>query len=805
MNIPYVSPSAPVVRAVGPLDAKVLIVGDVPSNSDIGKGGPLRDSAGDLFDKMLTEVGIPRQMCRAICAVHVVPPNGKTKDLFVTKTKAKENGIQELAGRYPIPCVLEGLQQLHAEINRHAPNIIIALGDVSLWALTGESGIGKYRGSQLRYTRNGHSIRLVPTYHPRDIFRVWEWRQIAVMDLKQRVKPYIDEDWKEPDYEFLIQPSFSDAMDYISEWEQQPKDQPTAVDIETARSTHITCVGFGWDTRRAMSIPFVTTDPATNYSYWSVEEELAIVGRLRKLLTERPLIGQNFLYDLQYFARLWGINCAANTVCDTMVAQHVCFAAMPKGLDYLSSMYAAFHTYWKDEGKEWNPGLGMEQHWRYNAKDVVITVEVHNALTALVGQLGLTGPYKFQMERVYPFVFQMMLRGVRVDKNLRSEFSLDMLDVLATIQSEIEYMIGHPINVNSPKQVAAFFYDDMDQKVIRKRGTWAPTTDDTAMETIAKREPLLASVCHGIQTYRSLGVLNSTFINAPLDEDGRLRCYYKMASVETYRFASEKNAFGNGTNLQNIPRNRDASDKLPLWEQRRNELSPSIRKLFIPDPGYVMIDVDLDRADAQVVAWEAGDEQLKQMFRDGVDIHQANADIIGCSRQDAKQGVHLTNYGGGEKVLALTLGISMDAAKRFQNTWFSEHPEILDWHERIDADLHTKRMIKNKFGFQRFYFERIDGVLKEALAWIPQSTVGLVINHAAANIYENLPWVQILLQVHDSLVMQIPKSYLHRLPEIREQMLISIPYDDPLIIPVGCKLSDKSWGDCKEVEWEQWV
>ena len=87
-------------------------------------------------------------------------------------------------------------------------------------------------------------------------------------------------------------------------------------------------------------------------------------------------------------------------------------------------------------------------------------------------------------------------------------------------------------------------------------------------------------------------------------------------------------------------------------------------------------------------------------------------------------------------------------------------------------------------------------MFNEAAAWIPQSTVAIIINHAYKNIFLNLPQVDVLLQVHDSLAGQFPSSRPDLAEAILQEASIVVPYPDPLIIPVGIKLSDKSWGDC---------
>lgn len=247
---------------------------------------------------------------------------------------------------------------------------------------------------------------------------------------------------------------------------------------------------------------------------------------------------------------------------------------------------------------------------------------------------------------------------------------------------------------------------------------------------------------------------------------------------------------------------------------------PNVRKFFQPDPGYMLFDVDLAGADAQVVAWEADDEILKQAFRDyqagkGPKVHCANAiDIFGVEKAGvdgknkpyyprAKMGVHLTNYGGKAQTLSAGLGMSLYDAQAFQNLWFSKHPKIAKWHERVMNDLQTTRSVTNPFGFVRTYFERLENLLPAALAWVPQSAVAIIIDTAYNRITRTLPDVDILLQVHDSLVGQCPiPLWKTRKPQIRECLEVVVPYPDPLVIPTGLKTSTKSWGDCQDEDWD---
>ena len=220
-----------------------------------------------------------------------------------------------------------------------------------------------------------------------------------------------------------------------------------------------------------------------------------------------------------------------------------------------------------------------------------------------------------------------------------------------------------------------------------------------------------------------------------------------------------------------------------------------------------MFDADLQQADAQIVAWEADDEELKAIFRDpSTDLHSENCRTIfgkytSHGRQLAKVGVHATNYGAKAATLARALGITVAMAEAFQRKWFSAHPGIRDWQRRIERLLQTTRTVSNSFGFKIRYFGRIETLLPEALAWIPQSTVSQIINTGLNNL-EDHPNVTPLIQVHDSIVGQFKHSFYPRRSEIRDAMTITVPYDDPLLMGVDITCSRKSWGDCKNVPWK---
>jgi DNA polymerase-1 len=254
---------------------------------------------------------------------------------------------------------------------------------------------------------------------------------------------------------------------------------------------------------------------------------------------------------------------------------------------------------------------------------------------------------------------------------------------------------------------------------------------------------------------------------------------------------------------------------------------PNVRKLFLCDPGYIQFEADLKGADAQVVAWESEDEDLKAAFRSGIDIHSKNAeDMFGTNftnlpeksharsskRQECKHTVHGINYGCSPRTTAIQRGWTVHEADKFHSRWLSLHPGVSRWHERIKAQLGRNRTITNAFGFRRVFTGRLDGSFTEALAWVPQSTVAINTYHGAFQL-ERRYWPThqrpnyyppandfngLLLQTHDSLNFQFEVAKAPQAQEVAETLKVKTPYPDPLYIPWDLKCSVKSWGEMEK-------
>lgn len=820
-----------------------MIVGEAPGADEERIGLPFQGVSGQELNRMLHEAGIMRSEC-FVTNLSKHRPLNNYLGWFMPPTKKARLEMQAagtpvfpLRDRHVTKEILEGFEMLKQEIKSVQPKVIVATGNAALWALTGHWGITKWRGSLLHpdgLVGSGEPW-VVPTYHPAAILRQWDWRPVGINDLRRAKQAMEGQLPPHPAWKFTLRPNFTQVISTLQELHGRLEagvDLWIDFDLET-RAGHIACAGLSWSTTEAISIPFMCVE--NKDGYWSIEEEASIVWWLWRVLCHKraAIRWQNGLYDAQYTWRHWHF--VPNGRQDTMISQHTLFGDLPKSLAFQASMYSPHYVYWKDEGKDWNKTLNEDQLWSYNCVDCVRTREVGEVELATVESLNLQAVHSFQQELFWP-VLRAMQRGVAVNFKKRGELAMQLQDQIALREQWFIDVLGHPLNPQSPDQMHKLFYEDLQIKPVMKREmvngvmTTRPTLDDDALTQIATRDPLWKPICNAIQDHRTLNVLLSTFVMAKLDVDGRMRCSFNIGGSEsgksaprTYRLSSSKNAFDGGANLQNIPSEKSKSMGKAAKRGSMGFDLPNVRELYIPDPGYTFFDMDLDRSDLQTVVWESEEPDFKKAMQMGVDLHLWNAYVLQSkepppldelieghpryqeyrgvmkyAREFAKVFCHGTNFGGGARTMAGHVGVSVHEADRAQKIWFGAHPGIKKWHLRVEQQIRAHHWIENKFGYRWYIFDRIEGMLPEALAWVPQSHTACVINRIWMNFHKQLPELEVLLQVHDSLAGQFPTHLKDRIiPKMKELSKIVIPYPDPLVIPTGLKTSSVSWGDCE--------
>lgn len=788
----------------GTATSKLLIIGDAPFGVERLSAGsrPFSSSACQILPVALNRYGMPFVSCAATYLLDT--PAGGFAENFMTTVKkhGREKNWPEIGGVFISPDLLAARERVLQLIDDLAPNCVLLCGDLALWAVTGQAKLGTCRGSIYPSvpTPSGRVYKTVCTLSPASVHRQWEMHVFFERDIQRAVLETRTPGYHEPAWNFHFADTaegFCEKLEgLISRADTSPIPVKLACDIETIRH-EIACVGIAWSPRDAICVPF-----RTKMDFWTLDEELRLILTFKRLL-EHPnvrIIGQNFHYDAQYFTTKWGVIPRVSD--DTMVAQHLLFPSLPKALYVIASVYCDFYQYWKDDLKDYRKAPEDDAKFlKYNCRDCCYTFEAMTALSSLLTSDAVRGPlYAERMTRLWWTTLRLMLRGVRVNTAQRQKLAVELMDAASQRQEFLNYVTGQNFNPRSSPQMKDFFYNQMGVKPEKSRVRKVESLDSEILQKIPDTYPLLGPIVDTIIEQRSIGVFLKNFVQSELDADGRMRCSFNMCGTETFRYASSENAFGRGGNQQNIPKGDRARTRFKM---------PNIRNLYLPDVGYEIFDIDLAGADAQVVAWESGDANMKALFREKRKIAAfAAKEIFGSAAGSdgknepyytrAKMGGHATNYGAYPGTVAKACGISFRDAEKFQELWFSIFPGIRDWHTRIEHELQTRRYVENRFGYRMTFFGRVDKALPQALAWVPQSTVAIVTAKAMDILDLSFPSVEILLQVHDSIVGQLPiERPLFLFDQLLDAVRIPIPYDDPLTIPWGAKLSKYTWGDCE--------
>jgi DNA polymerase I-like protein with 3'-5' exonuclease and polymerase domains len=470
-----------------------------------------------------------------------------------------------------------------------------------------------------------------------------------------------------------------------------------------------------------------------------------------------------------------------------------------------------------------------QTRWEYNAFDIMYTLEIAEVLKEQVENADrkLKNFYDFQMHEVAPALIDIMNHGVKIDLEKKQILKKQLTELLESTQEKVDYIVGEHININSPTQLKVLFKDLCKMQLVVDKKSKTESCASQYMFQYLNSYPEYKVLITLILEYRSIGVFLRTFVNAEVDEDGRMRTSYNCAGTKTYRLSSRKNAFGKGANLANIPSKGKIDLKYSLQslttEQEENEEDeefitgdqegitelPNCKELFIPDTGYYFWNADYSGADAMIVAWDSNCRWLQNFFETSdkklyvyIASHFLGEEITTENKwyKIFKQWCHGTHYGMMEEKAAQQARIDASLSKQLRKWYFGLCPEIPEWHRQIASDIKTKGYIENIFGARGWFLNKdCPTLLNQAIAWKPQSTIGILANKGLVNIgkHEERSKLAALLQVHDAVAGQSNLPVEECKKRVINHMTVELPYRKPLIVPVDFSYSWKSYGGCK--------
>ena len=396
---------------------------------------------------------------------------------------------------------------------------------------------------------------------------------------------------------------------------------------------------------------------------------------------------------------------------------------------------------------------------------------------------------------------EMEMTGVLINVPFFKKMSGELAIDLAKIEKQVFEMVGKPFNLNSPQQLSDILFNYLRLEPPdkgRKTATGFYSTAAGVLETLSGKHPVIDLVLN----HRELSKLKSTYLDAlPPAVDsktGRVHTSYNQTGAVTGRLSS------NNPNLQQIP--------------TRTEIGRRVRNGFIAAKGNVLLSVDYSQIELRIVAHMAKDEGMLSAFRAGQDIHATTAAAIYSvpleqvtkeMRRHAKAINFGLIYGMSAFGLTRSTELTLAEAEEFVKAYFKQFPGIKKYLDGIRKDAANNGYVETLLGRRRYFpalqskqnVQMKNREEREAINAPIQGTAADIMKIAMLRIPPALKQAglraQMLLQVHDELVLEVPQDELEKAVKIvRGIMESAYPLDIPLSTEAR---SGPSWGEMKVV------
>ena len=390
-------------------------------------------------------------------------------------------------------------------------------------------------------------------------------------------------------------------------------------------------------------------------------------------------------------------------------------------------------------------------------------------------------------------LFAMEQAGVRVEAEALRFYGEQLGTKIVELEKEIYAQAGEAFNINSPKQLGVILFEKLKLPHGKKTKTGYSTAADV-LDKLAPEYPVVEKILE----YRQLTKLKSTYADGLANyicADGRIHGKFNQTITATGRISSTE------PNLQNIP--------------VRMELGRLIRKVFIPEEGYVFVDADYSQIELRVLAHIANDETMINAFRNNEDIHAVTAsqvlgipleDVTKEQRSSAKAVNFGIVYGIGEFSLAQDLHISVKEAKAYIESYLEKYHGVRNYMESIKEQAKKDGYVKTMLNRIRYipelkspnYNIRQFGE-RVALNTPIQGTAADIIKLAMVRVDNRLIneglKSKLILQVHDELIVEAHKDEVDKVKQIlSEEMQSAMELNVPLKVDMS---TGHSWYDAK--------
>ena len=593
----------------------------------------------------------------------------------------------------------------------------------------------------------------------------------------------------ERDYETVL------TQQQLDSWVTKIKSAPlVAVDTETTSLDYMqaqlvgVCVAV--EPGQAAYIPF-------GHDYLGAPAQLSqdtVLAQLKPLLEDPDIkkVGQNLKYDMSVLAQ-HGID-LQGVAFDTMLESYVLDSVATRhDMDSLAAEYLGETTIsfsdvaGKGASQLTFNQVSLEEAAPYAAEDADITLRLHQTLWPEVCKHPTLEKVFNDIELpLLPVLSRIERTGALVDGTLLFQQSSELAERLGELEIEAWDLAGQQFNLASPKQLGEILFEKLQIPVLKKTAKGAPSTKEEVLQELALDYPLPKVLLE----HRSLAKLKSTYTDKlptminPASK--RIHTSYHQAGTATGRLSSSD------PNLQNIP--------VRTPEGRR------VRQAFIAAPGCKMVAADYSQIELRIMAHLSEDPSLLKAFAEGQDIHRATAaevfvvptdQVTADMRRSAKAINFGLIYGMSAFGLARQLNIGRKQAAEYIELYFQRYPGVQSYMNNIRHTAAEQGYVETAFG-RRLYLPEINarnGMRRQAAERTAinapmQGTAADIIKLAMIHVDD---WLQnsdlqsqMIMQVHDELVLEVPESELEAVKQgLNDLMANAASLLVPLVVDVG--------------------
>jgi DNA polymerase-1 len=416
--------------------------------------------------------------------------------------------------------------------------------------------------------------------------------------------------------------------------------------------------------------------------------------------------------------------------------------------------------------------------------EALAALAVRDPLEAALEREGLERLYREVELPLIPVLARMEAVGVALDREALGALDLEFRAEIGRLEAEIYADVGHEFNLGSPKQLEQVIFYELNLPKGKKTKT-GYSTDASVLEELRAAHPMIDKLLE----WRVYTKLRSTYVEALptlIARDGRLHTTFHQAVAATGRLSSSD------PNLQNIP--------------IRTPLGRRIRRAFVAGgPDVTLVAADYSQIELRILAHVSGDEHLRDAFARGADIHRETAarvlhkapeDVTADERSMAKMVNFGIAYGMSDFGLSSRAGISRAEAQEFIGNYFATYSGISYYMLHIKELARQQGYVATLLGRKRQIpeLEARNPTLRSAgermaINMPIQGTAADIIKIAMIRLAERLRdegfRARLLLQVHDELLLEVPRAEVDRLvPVLRSTMEAALPLDVPLTVDV---------------------